>query len=249
LSVDEAKKDLEFIRLDKAAFEQNTSISIDYGLMEKTSKAVVVPMSADWSDVGAWDALWEYLPKDEKGNFKKGDVVLENTENCYVMSQDHLVTTAGVKDLIIVNTKDALFVADKNNIGDIKPLFNTLKDGNRAEASKNRVDYRPWGFVDTVENCPGYKVQHLTVKPGEHPSLHYHFHRSEHWIVVSGTASITIGENKSILTENQSVYIPVGVQHAIANEGKIPLHVIEIQTGDYLEDDDIVRVKDFYGRD
>ncbi|MCR4743330.1 MAG: mannose-1-phosphate guanylyltransferase/mannose-6-phosphate isomerase [Treponema sp.] len=248
LSVDKAKVDLEFLRLEKESFEKNTSISIDYGLMEKTSKAVVVPMSADWSDVGAWDALWEYLPKDEKGNYVKGDVTLENTENCYVLSQKQLVTAAGVKDLIIVDTKDALLVADKKNISDIKPLFETLKKQNRREAIQNRVDYRPWGNSDSIENSDRYKVKHITVNPGEELSLHYHLHRSEHWVVVNGTATITIGEHEKILTENQSLYIPLGTVHSIANRGKVKLEIIEIQTGTYLEEDDIIRIKDNYGR-
>ncbi|MCQ2592669.1 MAG: mannose-1-phosphate guanylyltransferase/mannose-6-phosphate isomerase [Treponema sp.] len=247
-AVDNAKEDLDFLRLDKESFEKNISISIDYGLTEKTDKTVVVPMSAEWSDVGAWDALWEYLPKDENGNYTKGDVKLEDSENCYVLGSDHLVTTAGVKDLIIVDTKDALMVANKNKLDDVKSLFNKLKENNRNEAIKNRVDYRPWGYIDTVERDMRYKVQHLTVMPGEQPSYHYHFHRSEHWIVVSGTASVVIEDEEKILTENQSMYIPVGKKHSIANNGKIPLHLIEIQTGSYLEEDDIVRVKDSYGR-
>ena len=247
-SVDNAKVDLGFLRLERESFEKNTSISIDYGLMEKTTKAVVVPMSADWSDVGAWDALWEYLPKDERGNYTKGDVTLVNSDDCYVLSQNQLVTTAGVKDLIIVDTKDALLVADKKNISDIKPLFDCLKNKNRKEAIQNRVDYRPWGNCDSIESADRYKVKHITVNPGEELSLHYHLHRSEHWVVVNGTATITVGEQEKILTENQSMYIPLGTLHSIANRGKVKLEIIEIQTGSYLEEDDIVRVKDNYGR-
>lgn len=248
-ALENAKTDLDFLRLEKESFEKNTNISIDYGLMEKTDKAVVVPMDAQWSDVGAWDALWQYLPKDERGNYTRGDVTLENTDNCYVLSQDHLVTTAGVKDLIIVDTKDALFVADKKNIGDIKPLYNKLKDQNRAEAIKNRVDYRPWGYCDSIEDGSNYKVKNITVNPGERLSIHHHLHRSEHWVVVSGTATVTVGTETKILTENQSTYIPLGTEHSIANQGKIPLVVIEVQTGDYLDEDDIVRSQDFYGRE
>lgn len=248
-AVDTAKEDLSFLRLDKDAFSKNPSISIDYGLMEKTTKAVVVPMSAEWSDVGAWDALWEYLPKDECGNYTKGDVVIEKSKNNYIYSDSKLVTTAGVNNLIIVDTKDALFVADKKNIGDIKPLFETLKKQNRKEAIKNRVSYKPWGYSDSIEQNAGYKVNHLTINPGEKPSVHYHLHHSEHWIVLSGTATITVNEKKQYLTENQSVYIPIGSVHSVSNEGKIPLHMIEIQTGSYLKDDDIIRVKDYYGRE
>lgn len=248
-SVEKAKKDLSFIRLDEDSFANNPSISIDYGLMEKTSKAVVVPMSAEWSDVGAWDALWEYLPKDERGNYKRGDVVTEDSDNNYIYSDNKLVTTAGVKDLIVVDTKDALFVADKKNIGDIKPLFENLKKNKRKEAIKNRVTYKPWGYSDSIEKANGYKVNHLTIKPGEKPSVHYHLHHSEHWIVLSGTATITVGKERRFLTDNESVYIPIGTIHAVENEGKISLHMIEIQTGSYLEDDDLVRVKDFYGRE
>lgn len=248
LAVDNAEKDLSFLRLNNDYFSQNVSISIDYGLMEKTSKAVVVPMSAEWSDVGAWDALWEYLPKDENGNYTKGDVTIENTKNCYILSKDHLVTTAGVANLIIVETKDALFVADKTNICDIKPLFEKLKQCDRPEVIKNRVSYKPWGYSDSIEKGTNYKVNHLTINPGEKPSVHYHLHHSEHWIVLSGTATVSINNEKKFLTENQSVYIPIGEVHSVENEGKVPLHMIEIQTGAYLDEDDIVRIKDYYGR-
>lgn len=248
LSLDNAKKDLGFLRLEQESFEQNTNISIDYGLMEKTDKAVVVPMDALWSDVGAWDALWEYLPKDERGNYIRGDVTLENTDNCYVLSQDHLVTTAGVKDLIIVDTKDALFVADKKNIGDIKPLYNKLKDENRKEVIQNRVDYRPWGSCDSIKNGNNYNVKHIIVNPNEQLSIHYHEYRSEHLIVVSGKAQVIVGEENIDLYDNQSVYIPSGIIHSIKNSGRNILNIIEIQTGSYLGEDDIVRIKDFYGR-
>lgn len=247
-AVEQAEKDLSFLRLNIDSFSKNPSLSIDYGLMEHTSKAVVVPMSADWSDVGAWDALWEYLPKDEKGNYTKGDVTIENTSNCYILSKDHLVTTAGVENLIVVETKDALFVANKNNINDIKPLFEKLKSENRPEVIKNRVSYKPWGYSDSIEKSDNYKVNHLTINPGEKPSVHYHLHHSEHWIVLSGTATVMIKGEKKFLTENQSVYIPIGEIHSVENEGKVPLHMIEIQTGAYLADDDIVKIKDYYGR-
>lgn len=240
--------DLDFVRVDKSAFLACPSDSIDYAVMEKTADAVVVPMDAGWSDVGSWSSLWDISEKDINGNVSRGDVLLHNSQNNYVFSETTLVTTVGVQDLVIVQTKDALLVADKHQVQDVKKIVEFLKTTGRKEQHIHREVYRPWGKYDSIDIGERYQVKRITVKPGEKLSIQMHHHRAEHWIVVSGTASVTNGDSVQLVTENQSVYIPVGQIHALENPGKIMLEMIEVQSGSYLGEDDIVRFEDRYGR-
>ncbi|WP_223937853.1 mannose-1-phosphate guanylyltransferase/mannose-6-phosphate isomerase [Aeromonas caviae] len=240
--------DLDFVRVDKSAFLACPSDSIDYAVMEKTADAVVVPMDAGWSDVGSWSSLWDISEKDINGNVSRGDVLLHNSQNNYVFSETTLVTTVGVQDLVIVQTKDALLVADKHQVQDVKKIVEFLKTTGRKEQHIHREVYRPWGKYDSIDIGERYQVKRITVKPGEKLSIQMHHHRAEHWIVVSGTASVTNGDSIQLVTENQSVYIPVGQIHALENPGKIMLEMIEVQSGSYLGEDDIVRFEDRYGR-
>jgi mannose-1-phosphate guanylyltransferase len=240
--------DLDFIRIDKAAFEACPDDSIDYAVMEKTDKAAVIPLDAGWSDVGSWSALWEIKQKDANGNVLQGDVITEASQNCMIVGGERLVTALGVDDLIIVDTKDALMVAHKDKVQDVKKLVSAIKDKGRNEHFQHREVYRPWGKYDSIDNGQRYQVKRITVKPGEKLSVQMHHHRAEHWIVVSGTASVTCGDKTFLVTENQSTYIPLGEVHALENPGKVPLEMIEVQSGSYLGEDDIVRFKDNYGR-
>jgi mannose-1-phosphate guanylyltransferase / mannose-6-phosphate isomerase len=243
-----AKSDLDFTRIDAKAFESCPADSIDYAVMEKTSEAVVVPLDAGWSDVGSWSALHEASESDGHGNVAHGDVICEDSEGCYLYSESRLVAAVGLKDHVVVETKDAVLVAPKNHVQDVKKLVFRLKEQGRYEHSLHREVFRPWGSYDSVENGPRFQVKRLKVKPGAMLSLQMHHHRAEHWVVVSGTARITRGEEVFLLEENQSTYIPIGVKHRIENPGKIPLHIIEVQSGSYLGEDDIVRFEDRYGR-
>jgi mannose-1-phosphate guanylyltransferase/mannose-6-phosphate isomerase len=243
-----AKADLDFTRIDKQLFEACPSDSIDYAVMEKTSDAVVVPLAAGWSDVGSWAALHEASEPDAHGNVSRGDVICEDSEGCYLYSESRLVSTVGLKDHVVVETKDAVLVAPRSRVQDVKKLVFRLKEQGRYEHSLHREVFRPWGSYDSIENGPRFQVKRLKVKPGAVLSLQLHHHRAEHWIVVSGTARITRGEEVFLLEENQSTYIPIGVRHRIENPGKIPLHIIEVQSGSYLGEDDIVRLEDHYGR-
>lgn len=235
--------DLDFIRLDKAVFELCPDESIDYAVMEPTDKAVVVPMDAQWSDVGSWSSLWEVNDKDDQGNTTRGDVLMEDVNNSYLYSQSKLVTAVGVDDLIIVETKDALLVANKNKVQDVKNIVNRLKDHQRSECLVHRETYSPWGSADLVADGQRFKVKKVTVKPGGKTAMQKHYHRAEHWIVVSGTAKVMKGSEEFLLSENQSTYIPVGVSHAIENPGKLPLEIIEVRSGSYLEEDDVERIE------
>jgi len=243
-----AKSDLDFIRLDKEAFSQSPSDSIDYAVMEKTDQAVVVPLDAGWSDVGAWSAVWEVLPRDPQGNAKRGDVVLESAKNSYVHAEYRLVTLLGVQDLVVVETSDAVLVAHKDHVQDVKKLVDSLKAQGRSEVQSHREVFRPWGAYDSIDHGPRYQVKRITVKPGARLSLQMHHHRAEHWVVVSGTARVVLGDKELLLAENQSVYIPVGEKHSLENPGKVDLELIEVQSGSYLGEDDIVRFEDKYGR-
>jgi mannose-1-phosphate guanylyltransferase/mannose-6-phosphate isomerase len=243
-----AKPDLDFVRVDKAAFEACRGDSIDYAVMEKTRDAVVVPLAAGWSDVGSWSALHEALPADAAGNVARGDVIAEDSSGCYFYAESRLVSAVGLKDHVVVETKDAVLVAPKERVQDVKKLVARLKAGGRNEHSLHREVYRPWGSYDSIDNGQRYQVKRLTIKPGAQLSLQLHHHRAEHWIVVSGTALITLGEKQFLLEENQSTYIPIGEKHRIENPGKVPLHIIEVQSGGYLGEDDIVRFEDRYGR-
>ncbi|NVD05393.1 mannose-1-phosphate guanylyltransferase/mannose-6-phosphate isomerase [Vibrio sp. JPW-9-11-11] len=233
--------DLDFIRMSAELFEQIPDESIDFAVMEKTDKAVVVPMDASWSDVGSWSALWEVNNKDEAGNAIRGDVLTQSTCNSYIYAQDKLVTTVGVDNLIVVETKDAILVADKDKVQDVKAIVNQLQTQNRSECQQHQEVFRPWGSHETVSEGERYHVKHVLVKPKEKTALQMHHHRAEHWVVVSGTAKVTKGDETFLLTENQSTYIPVGTPHSVENPGQVPLELIEVRSGSYLEEDDIVR--------
>ena len=240
--------DMDFVRVDKAAFEVCPDESIDYAVMEHTKDAVVVPMDAGWSDVGGFSALWEVSAQDENGNAFKGDVKAVDTKNTLVFGEDKLVATVGVEDLVIVNTKDAVLVAHKNKSQQVKAIVNQLKAEERSEVTFHREVYRPWGKYDSVDNGERFQVKRITVKPGAKLSVQMHHHRAEHWIVVSGTAKVQIDDTEQYVTENESVYIPITAVHALENPGKVDLELIEVQSGSYLGEDDIVRFEDRYGR-
>lgn len=244
----DAHRDLDFIRLGVEAFGQCPSDSIDYAVMEKTLSAVVVPLDAGWSDVGSWSALHDSLPADASGNVTRGDVVTEDTSGCYLYSSERLIATVGLTDHVVVETKDAVLVAPKDRVQDVKALVGQLKAAKRSEPSIHREVFRPWGSYDSVDNGQRFQVKRLVVNPGATLSLQMHHHRAEHWIVVSGTAEITCDDKVFLLSENQSTYIPVGAKHRIQNPGRVPLHIIEVQSGSYLGEDDIVRFEDNYGR-
>ena len=244
-----SQPDLDFIRVDKATFEACRSDSIDYAVMEKTRDAVVVPLSAGWSDVGSWSALHEALPSDGQGNVARGDVIVEDSTGCYFYSGSRLVSAVGLKDHVVIETKDAVLVAPMDRVQDVKRLVARLKAEGRYEHSLHREVYRPWGSYDSIDTGHRFQVKRLTIKPGAQLSLQLHHHRAEHWIVVSGTARITCGDKVFLLEENQSTYIPIGERHRVENPGRIPLHIIEVQSGSYLGEDDIVRFEDRYGRE
>ncbi len=248
-SFENARADLDFTRVDTTIFESCPGNSIDYAVMEKTADAVVVPLDAGWSDVGSWSALHDASRGDGSRTVTRGDVVSESTEGCYLYSESRLVAAVGLKDHVVVETKDAVLVAPKDRVQDVKQLVSRLKEQGRYEHSLHREVFRPWGSYDSIENGQRFQVKCLKVKPGATLSLQMHHHRAEHWIVVSGTARITRGDEVFLLEENQSTYIPIGVKHRIENPGKIPLHIIEVQSGSYLGEDDIVRFEDRYGRE
>ncbi|MGB6450678.1 MAG: mannose-1-phosphate guanylyltransferase/mannose-6-phosphate isomerase, partial [Steroidobacteraceae bacterium] len=243
-----ARSDLDFTRVDPEVFDPCPADSIDYAVMEKTSAAVVVPLDAGWSDVGSWSALHDASEADGHGNVSRGDVICEDSEGCYLYSESRLVSVVGLKDHVVVETKDAVLVAPKDRVQDVKKLVHRLKQQGRYEHALHREVFRPWGSYDSIESGPRFQVKRLKVKPGATLSLQLHHHRAEHWIVVTGTARITRGDETFLLEENQSTYIPIGVKHRIENPGKIPLHIIEVQSGSYLGEDDIVRLEDRYGR-
>lgn len=244
-----AARDMDFIRIDSATFSACPDDSIDYAVMEKTADAVMVPMSAGWSDIGSWSAFWDISQKDSNGNVLKGDALGIDAKNCLVYAESRLVTVLGVKDLVVVETKDAVLVVHKSKVQDVKKIVDQLKVDKRSEHLSHREVYRPWGIYDSIDNGHRYQVKRITVKPGAKLSVQMHHHRAEHWIVVSGTAKVTNGEKTYLVTENQSTFIPVGQVHALENPGKIPLDLIEVQSGAYLGEDDIVRFDDWYGRE
>jgi mannose-1-phosphate guanylyltransferase len=240
--------DLDFIRVDAEAFAACPDDSIDYAVMENTADAVVVPMDAGWNDIGSWSSLWEIGDKDENGNAASGDVILHDAKNSYIRADDKLVAAVGTEDLVIVSTKDALLVAHKERVQDAKLVANKLREEGRTEWELHREVYRPWGKYDSIDTGDRYQVKRITVKPGAKLSVQMHHHRAEHWVVVSGSAKVTNGDETFLLSENESTYIPVGVIHALENPGRVPLEIIEIQSGSYLGEDDIVRISDEYGR-
>ncbi|HBU8666074.1 mannose-1-phosphate guanylyltransferase/mannose-6-phosphate isomerase [Klebsiella oxytoca] len=237
----------DFIRIDKDIFSQCSAESIDYAVMEKTEDAVVIPLDAGWSDVGSWSALWEINAKDSSNNTLSGDIYVHNTNDCYINTDETFVAAIGVTNLVIVNTKDALLVIDKSQVQDVKKAVEYLKLDGRREYKLHRESYRPWGRHDKIVEKPRYHVNRVTVKPGGKFSLQKHLHRAEHWVVLSGTAEVTLEDKVFLLTENQSTFIPVGATHMLVNPGKIPLELLEIESGSYLAEDDIIRIKDHYG--
>jgi len=253
-AMDGATDDADFVRADKAAFLTSPSDSIDYAVMEKLPSApelgrgAVVPMAAGWSDVGAWDALWQVCEKDAAGNVGRGDVMFESSEDTMVMAESRLVAAIGLKDMVVVETPDAVMVAHKRNTQDVKKIVARLKAEGRSQANSHRKVFRPWGWYDSIDNGERFQVKRIVVNPGAKLSLQMHHHRAEHWIVVKGTAEVTNGDQVFLLTENQSTYIPLGHTHRLANPGKVPLEIIEVQSGSYLGEDDIVRFEDTYGR-
>jgi mannose-1-phosphate guanylyltransferase/mannose-6-phosphate isomerase len=248
-AVANAKGDLDFLRLDGAAFADAANQSIDYAVMEHTRNAAVVPVTMGWSDVGAWDALWDITPKtDETGTVAIGDVVAVDCKNSYLRVEEGLLAAFGIEDLVVVATADAVLVAPKNRAQDLKKLVDRLKAEQRPELTHLSTVHRPWGTYRSIHQGDRVQVKHITVKPGAKLSLQLHHHRAEHWIVVQGTARVVRGDDVLMLTENQSTYIPLGAQHRLENPGRIPLHLIEVQSGSYLGEDDIVRLEDTYGR-
>lgn len=244
-AIEEAKQDLDFIRVCETAFAECPEDSIDYAVMEKTKDALVVPMDAGWSDVGSFSALWEVSAKDEAGNVIVGDVVTDQTENSYIYAQNKLVSAVGVENLVIIETKDAVLVANKDKVQDVKNIVNQLKAKGRSECEQHREVYRPWGSHDEIALGSRFQVKHLRVKPGERTALQMHHHRAEHWVVVQGTARVTSDDKSFLVTENESTYIPLGSAHRIENPGKVDLHLIEVRSGTYLEEDDVVRLEEY----
>ena len=260
---DKGSTDGEFVRVDAALFSQCPSDSIDYAVMEKLTAnlttnptsgtaqlppGVVIPLAAGWSDVGSWDALWQVLPKDNAGNVPQGDVLLQDCQNTMAVSEGRLVACVGLTDLIVVETADAVLVVHKNKTQDVKKIVDILKARNRTEGQIHRKVFRPWGWYDGVDAGARFQVKRIVVKPAGILSLQMHHHRAEHWIVVSGTAKVTRGDETFLVSENQSTFIPLGTTHRLENPGRVPLEMIEVQSGSYLGEDDIVRFEDVYGR-
>ncbi|MEM7565207.1 MAG: mannose-1-phosphate guanylyltransferase/mannose-6-phosphate isomerase [Pseudomonadota bacterium] len=241
-------EDIGFLRIDAEAFAQCESDSIDYAVMEKTDLACVIPLDAGWSDIGSWSSLWDQGEKDQQGNATRGDVMLTDTRNSLIHSESRLVATVGVKDLVIVETPDAIMVANKDKSEEVKQIVAQLSEQKREEENFHRIVYRPWGSFDSVDENEGYKVKRITVKPGARLSKQMHHHRAEHWVVVRGTARVFRDDEIFDLHENESVFIPLGATHYLENPGDTPLDIIEVQSGSYLGEDDIVRFEDMYGR-
>ena len=247
-ALENATEDLGFLRLEATAFAASPNISIDYAVMEKTKAAAMLPLDVGWSDVGSWTSLWQIAPHDDTGNAVEGDALLIDTRDCLVHSERSLVATIGLEDLIIVDTPDALLVADKARAQEVSGLVARLKQSNRKEHEQHLRNYRPWGFFETLSIGGRFQVKLLHVKPGGQLSMQMHHHRSEHWVVVRGTARVTIGETEKLVQENESVYITATHWHRLENPGKVPLELIEVQIGSYLGEDDIIRVDDAYHR-
>ncbi|GAB1265996.1 mannose-1-phosphate guanylyltransferase/mannose-6-phosphate isomerase [Aurantivibrio infirmus] len=248
LALAEIKSDIDFLRVDKQAFEKSPNISVDYAVMEKAENVYCVPLDAGWSDVGCWRSYWEAKEKDENGNSLVGDAMPIETKNTLIYTQDKLVSTIGVENLVVINTADAVLVIDKSHAQNVKQAIDILSEANRDEHITHREVNRPWGSYDSIDYGERFQVKRITVKPGASLSLQMHHHRAEHWIVVSGTAIVQRGEEEIMLSENESTYIPLGVKHRLTNPGKLPLELIEVQSGSYLGEDDIVRFDDTYGR-
>lgn len=248
LALEGSYQDLDFCRLEEKAFTESPSDSIDYAVMEKTSVAAVVPVDIGWNDVGSWTALWEVQAKDVDGNYLRGDVIALDVHDSFIRSESRIVAAIGLDDLIIVETPDAILVAHKNCAQDVKKVVDHLKQNSRSEHEQHSRVYRPWGWYESVDNGDRFQVKRIVVKPSAKLSLQLHHHRAEHWIVVKGTARVTRGEESYLVTENESTYIPLGTKHRLENAGKMPLEIIEVQSGGYLGEDDIERFDDHYGR-
>jgi mannose-1-phosphate guanylyltransferase/mannose-6-phosphate isomerase len=244
-----AKTDLDFVRIDKDAFAASPDNSIDYTVMERTARAAVVPASCAWSDIGSWDALWAASERDDDGNRLEGDVMAIDSHNCFVRGTERrLVATLGLEDIVIVDTPDVVLVASRSRVQEVKRLVDRIKAEGRQEHMFHRKVYRPWGSYDSIDMGERFQVKRITVKPGAALSLQKHHHRAEHWVIVSGTAEVTRNEDVFLLSENQSTFLPLGAVHRLRNPGKMPLELIEVQSGSYLGEDDIVRLEDVYGR-
>jgi mannose-1-phosphate guanylyltransferase / mannose-6-phosphate isomerase len=243
-----AKRDADFVRLDADAFVKAPSISVDYAVMEKTDRAAIVPASIGWSDVGAWSALWDIREQDDEKNVLLGDVIAHESSGTYVHSHRRLTALVGVRDLIVIDTDDAILVADKSRAQDVKAVVDRLKSDKRSEHAEHKKVFRPWGSYETVDLGSNHQVKHIMVRPGGRLSLQMHHKRAEHWVVVEGEAQVTVGEKVSTLKANESVFIPLGEKHRLENMGATPLHLVEVQCGGYLGEDDIVRFEDVYGR-
>ena len=247
-AISERQTDLDFIRLGLEAFAACPSISLDYAVAERTTRAAVVPADLGWSDVGSWNALWELGTKDDHGNVSLGDVLIESAEDCYVRSDGMLTAVVGLKDAIVVTTEDAVLAMHRDRAQDVKKIVERLRASGRHEAASHSRCYRPWGFYESLINGTRFQVKRIVVKPGEKLSLQKHFHRAEHWVVVAGTAIVTRDADEIMVRENESIYLPLGCVHRLNNPGRIPLELIEVQSGSYLGEDDIIRIEDTYGR-
>ena len=247
-AIEKAGHDLSFLALDAEAFGKSPKKSIDYAVMERTQHAAVVPADIGWSDVGNWDAVWKLSARDERGNSIYGEGVAMDSDNVHVRSTGLLTAVVGVKDIIVVTTQDAVLVLARDQGDKVKQLVESLRENKRREATEHKRSYRPWGYYQSVDHGARYQVKRIVVTPGHRLSLQRHFHRAEHWVVVTGTAEVTRGEEKQIVHENESFFLPIGVIHRLANPGKINLELIEVQTGSYLGEDDIVRIEDVYNR-
>ncbi|MFO7953266.1 mannose-1-phosphate guanylyltransferase/mannose-6-phosphate isomerase [Thioalkalivibrio sp.] len=247
-ALEDAREDLDFLRVDPEAFALAPNISVDYAVMERTEHAAVTPLAAGWSDIGSWSALAGVRGMDEEGNTLRGDCLLEDSEGCVVDADGLLVAGIGLRNLALVATRDAVLVADRDRVQDVKRIVDRLKEANRSEHVDHTVVYRPWGCYESIDTGARYQVKRITVNPGARLSLQMHHHRAEHWVVVSGTARVTNGEQNYLVTENESTFIPIGQVHCLENPGALPLELIEVQSGSYLGEDDIVRLEDVYGR-
>jgi mannose-1-phosphate guanylyltransferase/mannose-1-phosphate guanylyltransferase/mannose-6-phosphate isomerase len=243
-----ARRDLDFLRLEEGAFETSPSISIDYAIMEKTEKAVVITAAFDWNDIGSWSALWTMGDKDRSGNVAIGDVVLEDSSGCYVRGDGQLVAALGVDDLVITATPDVVLVTTRDRDQDVGKLVERLKTNGHRSATQTLNVHRPWGYYQSIHAGDRFQVKRITVNPGAKLSLQKHFHRAEHWVVVNGTAIVTRDDEEILLRENESIFVPLGCMHRLENPGKVPLNLIEVQSGTYLGEDDIVRMQDIYHR-
>ena len=247
-SLKNSLKDLDFLRIDRQYFEKCPNISIDISVFEKTKKAFVLPLDCGWDDFGSWDSLWNLSKKDKKGNSLKGRVITDKTKNSLIRSEERLIVSLGLENIIIIETRDALLVANKNKTQDVKKIVEQLNNKGYVEGKEHKIMHRPWGNYLSIQEGKNWQIKKINVYPGSELSLQMHYHRSEHWIVVQGTAKVQIDEEIKYLSENESTYIPLGSKHRLSNPGKIPLVLIEVQSGDYLGEDDIVRFEDIYGR-